>query len=823
MKLSYKYILLLFILIFGSYHSFAQLTKIKGFVVDNATDEPIPFANVFFKNTTTGVSAGFDGEFTFELEAPNNTLVASSLGYNENSLEIREGVFQTIEFRLDPNEISLNEVEIFAEVDPALIIFNKIIEHKEKNNPEEFEFIEYRLYNKMEIDANNVNKKFQKSRFMKKFQVAFQYIDTSTINGKAYLPVFISEAVSKLYKRASPKATKEIIIASQISGFDNESLGQYMGGLYQEVNIYNNYISIFEKNFVSPISDNGLNNYKYILLDTVVINNKNTFHMMFKPIRKQELSFVGELWVHDSTYAIIRTDMKMVGDANINFINDISLSLEYDFVNNSKWVLSKDKITLDLNIIEDSKISPGFFATRTSHYSNFIFNQEPHDSIFSMNTNTMVLEAVNKKTKEFWEKNRDVPLSKNEKGVYAMVDSVKNIPLFNTYIDAIYLFTVGYLTWGKFELGPVFKSASYNTTEGMRFRIGGRTNKHFSTKLRLHGYVAYGLGDEQIKGAGGMYYILKKDPYRKIGIDFKYDLEQVGQRNVSFSDDNFLSSLLRRSPNDKQSLVEGYKIFYDHEWYTGFSTALTFDQRKMYPAGDLIFQIWDGKKFADRPAIKTSEVSLKFRYAYQEKYIAGPFERMSLGTKYPIFEVNMTYGIPGLFESDEEYFRLIAQTKHWFNIGSMGWSKYVIEAGKIWGTIPYPLLEVAPGNQTLVGEQYAYNLMNYYEFINDEYVSVFYTHHFDGLLFNHIPLLRKLKLREVIHAKGIIGNISEDNKAYSIFPSYSYSLNRPYYEVGVGIENILKIGRIDFVWRLNHHEHAKTQRFGVFISLQFAF
>jgi len=823
MKIFTQTILVICFFILLPLYTVAQLTKIRGVVLDDHTEEPIPFANIFFKSTVIGVSAGFSGEFSIEVDIPCDTLIASSLGYLESSQKIKKGVFQNVVFRLKPSEISLNEVEIFAESNPALILFNKMMENKDENNPKKFDFFEYRLYNKIEIDANNVNDRFQKSKVMKKFQVAFQYIDTSTINGKAYLPVFISESVSKIYKRAKPQTTKEIIIATQISGFDNESLSQYLGGLYQEVNIYDNYISIFNKNFISPLSTNGLNYYQYIVLDTSLIANKRLFHLMFKPLRKQELSFVGELWVHDSTFAVSKVEMKVAVDANINFINDIAIGLEYEFVDGSHWVLSKDKIVLDLNVIENSVKSPGFFARRNSHYSNFIFNKVPPDSVFSRATSITILEGERNKSVEYWVENRDVPLSRNEKGVYEMVDSVQNIPLFKTYVDAIYLFTGGHLNWGKFELGPVFKALSYNSTEGMRLRLGGRTNKNFSSHLRLHGYVAYGFKDEQIKGAGGMYYLLKKNPYRKIGIDFKYDLEQLGQRNVKFTDDNFLTSILRRSPNDKQSLVEGYKIYYDHEWFAGFNTVLTFDQRKMYPAGDLTFQIWDGVKYSEIDAIKTSELSVKIRFAHNEKYFVGAFDRMSLGTKYPVFELNMTYGIPRFFNSRNEYFRMIFQMRHWFNIASFGRSKYVIEAGKLWGTVPYPLLEIAPGNQTLIGEQYAYNLMNYYEFINDEYISVFYTHHFEGLLFNHLPLLRKLNWREVIHAKGIIGNINEKNASYSVFPSYSFSLTKPYYEAGVGIENIFKVGRIDFIWRLNHHDHANTQRFGIFISLQFAF
>lgn len=805
-----------------SLFSFAQLTKIMGVVKDAETKQPIPFANVYFLNTTIGVSAGFEGEFSMEVDTPGDTLVASSLGFKNDYLKIKKGSFQRVEFFLQASEISLSEVEVFAESNPALILFNKMIENKEVNNPKKFDYFEYRLYNKIQVDANNVNDRFQDSRFLKKFQVVFNYVDTSTINGKAYLPIFLTESISRVYNRSNPKGTREIILASQMSGYENESLGQFMGGLYQEFNIYNNYIQIFQKNFISPLSNSGWGSYEYVILDTVSLNTKNCYHVKFKPKRKQELTFVGELWVHDSTYAVAKVDMKAAVDANINFVNDIAISLEYDIAE-GKWVLSKDKIVLDLNVIENNMEVPGFFTSRSSHYSDFKFNEPPPDSIFSNPVSVSMVKGVDRKTEDFWNQNRDVPLSKNESGIYEMVDSVKNIPLFNTYVDAIYMFTSGYVKWGKFEIGPTYKLLSFNQTEGVRVRFGGRTSNEFSKKIMLNGYLAYGFKDEQIKGGGGVLYMIQKNPYRKVGGDFKYDLEQLGQRSITFSDDNFLTSIFRRSPNDKQSLVEGYKLYYDHEWFNGFSTKLTFNQRKMYPVGNLEFQIWDGDSYEVVPAIKTSEISTKIRFAYQEKYIMGEFERINLGTKYPVLELNATYGVPGLFASNQEYFRMIFQVKQWFNVFNIGWSKYVVESGKLWGTVPYPLLEIAPGNQTLISDQYAYNLMNYYEFINDEYLSVFYTHHFDGLLFNHLPLLRKLNWREVVHAKGIIGNISEKNANFSVFPSYSYSLSKPYYELGVGIENILKIGRIDFIWRLNHHDHPGTQRFGIFGALQFSF
>lgn len=822
-KTSKYLIIFFFIAFFEPDQVNAQITRIMGIVLDDASNEPIPFAGVFFKNTTHGVSADFDGAFSLDYQTNSDTLIASALGYYPQSIAIKNGVFQRVAFRLKPTLFSLNEVEVFAEIDPAIIIFNKMIANKAKNNPKEFKFLDYRLYNKVEVDANNVSEYFEKNRFLKKFQLVFDYIDTSTINGKAYLPVFISESLSRVYKRANPKATKEIIEASQISGMENKSLSQFMGGLYQEVNVYDNYIEVFQKNFVSPLSDNGRGTYDYVFIDTVNLNNKQNFHLMFKPKRKQELTFVGELWIHDSTYAVTRVDMKAAVDANINFVNDIDLSLEYDFVNNKNWVLSKDRITLDLNVVENTEKVPGFFATRSSYYSDFHFDDTKNDTVFSNPVNVSVLENATQQKPGFWNDNRDVPLSENEKGIYQMVDTVQNIPLFRNYIDAVYMLTSGYLLWDKVEIGPTFKTISSNTTEGLRFRLGGRTSNAFSKTLMLEGFVAYGLKDEQLKGSIGFAYMFDKNPYRKLIAKYTYDLEQLGQSHVVLSNDNFLTSLLRRSPNDKQSLVEELKLKYEHEWFSGFSTTVTFINRKMFPVGNLNFEVWDGEVYQSIKSLKTSELGFSMRLAVQEKYLMGEFERINLGTRYPVLQLDAFYGLPHFFEYNQEYFRLNFQLKHWFNVGGLGWSRYAIEAGKIWGTVPYPLLPIAPGNQTLIFDTYVFNLMNYYEFINDEYVSIFYTHHFDGLLFNHLPLLRKLNWREVMTAKAIVGNLSDKNANYSIFPTYSKPLSRPYYEVGVGVENIFKIVRVDFVWRLNHLSDPETQKFGILGSLQFSF
>jgi hypothetical protein len=214
---------------------------------------------------------------------------------------------------------------------------------------------------------------------------------------------------------------------------------------------------------------------------------------------------------------------------------------------------------------------------------------------------------------------------------------------------------------------------------------------------------------------------------------------------------------------------------------------------------------------------------LHTRFALKEKYLYNDFERRSTTTRYPVLELLYGYGIPGFLGSEYEYHRLQFRVQQWFNVFTFGWSKYILETGKIWGTLPYPLLKIHEGNESFIYYENAFNLMNYYEFISDSYVSLYYTHHFDGLIFNKIPLMRKLKWRTVIHGSGVWGTVSDKNLSYSEFPAITTTLEQPYFEAGVGIENIFKFIRVDGIWRLSHLDHPGADKFRVYVSLQFLF
>ncbi len=816
--------LFLFIMI-NSLVTSAQQTKILGHIRDSLTGEPIPFASIAFKNTNIGTTSDFSGNFSLQTHHDVDSLVFSCVGYQKIVIPVKKHSFQELDIKLASRAFNLSEVIIRYKGNPAERVLKKVINNKEINNWRNNPSLEYEVYNKIQFDANNITEDFRNRKVFKPFRFIFDYVDTSTINGKSYLPLFLSESISNFYYRKKPREEIEIIKASKTSGIKNESLSQFAGNMYQEVNIYENHIMLFEKNFVSPIANFGLNFYKYYLTDSAFIDSTWCKKIMFKPRRKQELTFTGHFWVTDSSFAIKEIDMRVAKDANLNYVNDMLIEQQFN-KKDSVWLPAEDKITIDFNLLENNKKILGFFGTKTTSYKSYYINQPKTDEFYNSPTRIIITDSALDRSEEFWEASRHDSLNHEESNIYYMIDSIKNIPAFRTYVDIVKTVMLGYYIWGNFEIGPYIKTISYNDVEGYRFRLGGRTSNDFSTKLMLDAHVAYGTKDEKFKYGGGYIYMISKNPRRAFGNSYKYDIEQLGQSQNAFSEDHFIASFFRRNPLDKLSLVEEYKGYYDHEWFTGFSNTFTLKHRQIYPAGKTRFEFLPHEESTinyEKNSITTAEIELGTRFAYDEKYLMGEFERVSLGTTYPVLELKYARAIKGLWGSDYSYNRLQFSIKHWYNIGSFGWSKYILETGRIWGKLPYPLLKMHSGNETFIFDEYAFNTMNYYEFVSDKYATFYYTHHFDGFFLNHIPLMRRLKFREVVTFKTAVGSLEEKNQNYSMFPSGLSQLSKPYAEAGIGVENILKIFRVDTFWRLSYLDNDRIRKFGFLASLQFSF
>ncbi|MES2140377.1 MAG: DUF5686 family protein [Bacteroidota bacterium] len=805
---------------------FAQTTKVTGKIVDAITREPLPFVNVLLKGTKAAGASDIEGNYTVTTSEKCDSIIISFVGYNRVIRAIKYGAAQEINIGLTQG-VDLVTIEVRPGENPAHRILRKIIANKDKNDCEKLNAYQYEAYNKIEFDLNNIPDEFKNKKLLQPFSFIFDNIDSSNVREKPYLPVFMTESLSEFYYRKNPKTRNEIIKASKVAGLENASVSQFMGDMYQKVNIYDNTIIVFGKTFISPISDNALLFYKFYLIDSMEIDGQKCYQLQFKPKRKQELTFTGNLWAADSSFGIKQIEMSIATDANINFINSTAVVQTYTNVNNS-WMLQKERLIIDFNPFPvDPKVKTlmGIYGRKTASYNNFKINKPEADKFYSLTDNLKVADDAFNKTDEFWNEKRHDSLSKNEKEIYHMVDTLQSLPIYRTWVDIIQLFVTGYKTKGNFEYGPYYNIYSFNEIEGQRFRFGGRTSDKFSKWYELSGYVAFGTRDEKLKYSLGMRCFLEKKPRTMVGMYYKNDNEILGQSQNGFTTDNILASLFRITPLRNLTNVKQVNAYIEREWFSGFSSKLSFFNRQMSPLADFHYEYQKTPyKTAFKESITTSEVRLLTRFAYDEKYLNGTFTRSSLGTRYPILQAQYTLGIKNLFFSDYDYQKLTVNLDDRIRINPIGYFDYVLEYGKTWGKLPYPLMTIHGGNETYIYDIYAYNSMNYYEFVSDEYASLALSHHFDGFFLNKIPLMRKLKWREVVGGKALIGRVNQTNNDLLIFPAFLTTLNNgPYIETSAGLENIFKIFRVDAVWRMTYLDNPRAIPFSIKGTLQFSF
>ena len=481
------------LLVFMSMVFHAQTYTISGKVFDAESKEPLPFVPVLIKGTTVGSTTDFDGNYSITTDKKGDSLISTYVSYKKLARPISRGVNQTINMPMVLEGVNLLEVVVVAGENPAHRIIKNVIANKEYNNKIKLDAYQYETYNKVEFDLNRIPKEMQERKIFKPIKFVFDNVDSANSGEKPSLPIFITEAISDVYYRSNPTLKKEVIRANKITGIENTSVTSVMGDMYQNINVYDNHILVFNKDFVSPISDNGLFYYKYYLEDSIFIGNTRCYHIRFKSKRPQELCFSGNMWISDTTWAVKRLEMSIPKDANINFINAASIVQEFTQVD-STWMLSKDRLVIDFAM---NKNQVGIYGRKTTSYKDFKINQPKDTKFYEFGDKIIVEDSALLYTNEFWDKNRHDSLSIREKKIYHMIDTIKTLPVYRTWVDVLTLFVSGYKVVNNFEIGPYFNLVSYNRVEGLRTRFGGRTSSKFSRWYELQGYVAYGFRDEK--------------------------------------------------------------------------------------------------------------------------------------------------------------------------------------------------------------------------------------------------------------------------------------------------------------------------------------
>ena len=476
------------------------------------------------------------------------------------------------------------------------------------------------------------------------------------------------------------------------------------------------------------------------------------------------------------------------------------------------------------------------FGKKTVHYDNYIFNKQRDHIIYSGIENVIKEVDFDVRDSEFWENERLAELTEEEENIFIMVDSVQSLPAFKKTMDVLMLLVAGYWEFGKVNVGPVNTFYSFNDVEGFRFRLGGRTSDKFSEHLRLDGYLLYGFNDERFKYSGSAKWSLNKKPLKEYPVHSIMAMYQVetnfpGMEMQFINEDNFLLSF-KRGIADKLLYYKMFKLEPFRDWGNGFSTTLNLKHIIQEPGGTLHFD-YDDFSLND---ITSSEISAILRFAPNEKFYQGINYRTQIISKYPVFQLSYTQGIKDVFSSDFNYGKLSFNMFKRFHLSPIGFTNFEFEAGKVFGEeIPYPLLFIHRANQTYSYQLHSYNMMNFLEFVSDQYIAVYAEHNFYGFFFNKIPLIKKLKLRETISFKAIKGNVTDKNNPLITdglmkFPTdingntSSFTLtNEPYVEVSVGVGNIFKFFRVDLIKRVTYLDNPSVSEYGIRARFKFDF
>lgn len=798
----------------------------RGRVTDGKTKEPLSYANIHLKGTLTATTTDEGGFYLISTVEKTDSIVISYLGYPTKTIRIKRGASQELNVELGSENIELREVVVKSGkrkryIDTAAnYVYHKVVEHKDKNREDNIESYQYEEYEKTQIGVLDPGKWLINFFLLKPIKFVWDNVDTTTIEGRRFIRGVVKEDLTDVYYRKNPRGLRRYTKATQITGIDNKSISNLISYAFQHTNVYDEVFVFVTKSFLSPFAKSGLGTYRYFLTDTAQINGRTTYKLHYVGIAKADLALKGYAWIDSATWAIQSIYFRPNEKANLNFVSDYSISQTFKLMNDSVWIMQTEQSQVMGSVLK-RKNETAALHMKLYERRDIKLNVEFPDTLFSKFEQQFYAPNARRMSREYWEMKRKPLLNEYEKKVFWTHDTIAKVPAFQMYMTLIKLFTTGWIQAGKIDIGKAYRFVSINNIEGWRFRLGLQTNRNFSEKFTVSGYLAYGLKDKEFKYQGMFksYLAAKNERWRMLTLSYTYDLNILGQENKLLTFDNSLT-LLRGQLLTRMMKVREAHADIENEWVRGFSSIMSVDYRTYYS----IPGIFDFNYYGENNTLKTykhfnaTEVAVESRIAPKGQYIRAGFYRTFVTTMYPVFTVKLVTGFLDRNSNITTYQKVSAsvfQRLSWQG----GHTRYEVRMAKIFGKAPYPISYVTAASYGLIFDDYNYNMMREFEFVTDQHISLYLEHHFDGLLLNKIPLVNRLGLREVIYFRGLWGTYSGKNADLIIPPAdVKTPFKVPYMEASFGIENIFKLFRVDCMWRLTYRNTPGVNNFMVKIA-----
>ena len=848
----YPFFLLLFLAILPR-----ASAQIRGVITDSLTQEPLMYVNVQWKGTTFGAHSNEEGEYRLNMRPGADELVFSYVGYVTKTIRVKPST-TTLNGQLDRDNVMLQGLVIKPKKEgdskknnPAVDFMRKVIAHKKTFKLEERDYYQYQKYEKLKMSLNDITPEKLEKGIYKKFAFFKDQVEESTLSGKLILPFSVKETVSRTFYRKEPQSEKTVIEGVNSSGIDQffsmgeDMMGTVLRDVFSDVNIYEDNIRLFQRYFTSPIGRGGIAFYKYYLEDTVMVDNQLCVHLSFVPMNSQDFGFTGHLYVlNDSSYAVKRCTMKLPRNTGVNWVENMDIVQQFEQLPDGNWVLTDDDMVVELGITRGIQ---GLEVQRTTKYTDYKFD-EIEARIFRLKGEVIKEANMLSRSDEYWEHVRQVPLTKKESTMDIFMNRIEQIPGFKYIIFAAKALIENYVETGgqkhpsKVDIGPINTMITSNYLNGTRFRLSAMTTGHLSPHWSVSGYGAYGTRDKKWFYSGQVAYSFNKRSYvlwefpkHYLAFKYTYDVMNPMDKYLMTDKDNMFVGW-KWAKVDQMSYIRDATLTYELERNTGFSMQAIFRHRNDQPGGKLEYWKNDGTTPGQLDGntrvhdITTSEVGVTLRYAPGETFVNTKQRRIPVSLDAPVFSLSHTTGIKGFLGGDYNFnlTELSMRKRFWF--GSWGKLDATLRAGAQWNKVPFPLLNQPMANLSYITQNNeSFNLINNMEFLNDRYASLALSYDLNGKLFNRIPLIRKLKWREMFRVRTLWGMVTDKNNPYKshdpnlfLFPmrdgeftSYVMDKRKPYVEVSVGIYNIFKLLHIEYVRRLTYTNLPGTTKWGI--------
>ncbi|MEO1030665.1 MAG: DUF5686 and carboxypeptidase regulatory-like domain-containing protein [Bacteroidota bacterium] len=769
--------------------------QIIGSITDTKNN-PLPFVNVIVENTYKGTTTNDDGYYELNVsEAKTYTIVYSYLGYKtvKKNVNITQFPYR-IDMTLEEESVSLSEVVVDAEDNPANAIIRQAIA-KRKENLEKINSFKADFYSRGLIRIKDAPEK-----------ILGQEVGDlgggldSTRSGIIYL----SETISKIqYLR--PNALKEKITASKVSGNDNGF--SFNNAQDVDFNIYNNTIE-FGNEIVSPIANNAFGYYRYRLEGVFYDDRGNLVNKIAViPKRENDPVFSGMIYIVEEQWTIYAIELELTGtQARIPAVDIIALKQSFSFSESDTiWALISQSIDFKYGILGIK--GDGRF---TAVYSNYEFNTNLTRKDFGAELVSFENEA-NKKDSLFWKTIRPVPLTLEEQTDYIKKDSIQIVRESKTYLDSVDR-VENKFKWGDL-LGYTYRNSYKDYSLGFDIPLGGvqfNTVQGYTGKVNLfftqryddfrryftaNAGLQYGFSDERLRLTGSLTYKFNNTNRRIITLSGGEQVQQFNPANpitpfgntlaTLFFEENYMKLYQRRfiQLNYSEELFNGFRLF-SNIAYENRSPLFNTTDQTFYPRADQDYLTNNplDPTSTDAPFENHNIVKLNVtgRINFGQKYLSYPDSKFNVTTdKYPTLVLSYEKGFNASNE-DYNFDQIKARLYQSFNIADKGRFSYNMRTGKFFNAddIAFMDFQHFNGNQINVSQRGNYtdvfNNLGYYDLsTNDSYFELHAEHDFNGFILGKVPLLNKLNFNLIVGGHNLA---TPDNK--------------PYQEFTIGIDNI---------------------------------